>query len=439
MVMVDKIIQKLEVLSPNLSKIDGLHDMFKECFMSTLSTTYKKQENAFDYIITGDINAMWLRDSTEQVLHYLRFSKDIEEIKEMICSVLQRQAMYVIEAPYANAFNFEKNGRHGYQDLPKPSDMVWEEKYELDSLCHVLLLAKRYFEKTNDQAFLTPLFVKALHVMLDVMQTELYHDEKSPYRFVRSDCPPSDTLSHDGKGAPVAFTGMTWCGFRPSDDACKYGYLVPANLFALSMLPFVKEMAGWIQDEDMAQKAQSLMDNISKGIEQYGILKDEQGAPYYIYETDGRGNTLFMDDANIPGLLSLPYLGVLGKNDPLYINTRKKVLSAQNPFYYEGQFAKGVGSPHTPEGYVWPIALCVQGMTSTSVEEKSALFQMLITTHADTTKMHESFDPQNPNDFTRTWFAWANSMFGEFVYRLYEDKELDTVVQNAVNAGILKV
>lgn len=231
---------------------------------------------------------------------------------------------------------------------------------------------------------------------------------------------PSDTLPNHGRGTKTAYTGMTWSGFRPSDDACKYGYLIPSNMFAVVVLRYIAEIAKDIfADEELRSEAESLRKEIQEGILNFGIYRHETFGEIYAYETDGMGNFNLMDDANVPSLLSLPWFGYCENTDPIYQNTRKFILSKDNPYYYEGTYAKGIGSPHTPDEYIWPIALIIQGLTSDSKEEKLKMLDYLMKTDADTGYMHESFYCNDPEKFTRSWFAWANSLFASFVMELF--------------------
>lgn len=422
----DIIASKLEALRPELETVPGLWEMFRKCFLSTIETTVQ-QIPGDTFVITGDIPAMWLRDSTAQVLHYLRFAQE-PEVGAMIEGLISRQADCILRDPYANAFNREENSFKPYNDTPRASDWVWERKYEIDSLCYPLWLADKYLEKTGNTAFLTEKFLKALETVLDVLRTEQNHSS-SPYRFQRTDCAPSDTLPWEGMGNPVSYTGMTWSGFRPSDDACKYGYLIPSNFFAVRAMEAARKLAQAAGREDLEQKAARLEETIREGIREYATVEHPRFGTVYAYETDGFGNYELMDDANVPSLLSLPYLEACGADDPIYRNTRSFVLSGSNPYYYEGALAKGIGSPHTPEGYIWHISLCVQAMTSTDDAEIASLLKMLLTTHAGTGFMHEGFDPNAPENFTRDWFAWANSMFGELIYRLHEQGKLEKILE----------
>lgn len=266
-----------------------------------------------------------------------------------------------------------------------------------------------------------------LRLVVEVLRQEQDHASSS-YRFERKDCPPSDTLTNGGTGAPVAHTGMTWSGFRPSDDACQYGYLVPSNLFACRAMESARYLAEKMGDASLAQEAKTLGEAIKEGVLRYGVLTHPSFGQIYAYEVDGLGNANLMDDANVPSLLALPYLEVCQPEDELYRNTRSFVLSEENPYFYQGTYARGVGSPHTPQGYIWPISLCVQAMTSTDMREIAGILNTLMSTHGDTGFMHESFDPNAPEKYTRSWFAWANSMFGEMLYRLHEQGSLKQVL-----------
>ena len=279
----------------------------------------------------------------------------------------------------------------------------------------------------KERGYTAEQFAEMLRTIVDVFRTEQDHSQ-SDYRFERTNCPPSDTLSHEGRGEPVAVTGMTWSGFRPSDDACMYGYLVPSNLFAAQELTHLAKFARMLDDEELAADAEKLSGEIREGVEKYGHVQHPTFGDIYAYETDGMGHYNLMDDANVPSLLAMPYLGVCDKDDPAYLRTRAFVLSRENPYYYEGALAKGVGSPHTPDGYIWPIALCVQAMTTDDNAEVARLLDTLMHTHAGCECMHESFDPDAPERFTREWFAWANSMFGELIFRLHEENRLDDVL-----------
>lgn len=398
--------------------------MYKQCFRSTWDTTLQRSDGTV-FLITGDIPAMWLRDSSAQVYHYLPFANDIPEVSDAIGQLLKRQFMYIAMDPYANAFNREANGNHWDDDRTNWTDetkpWIWERKYEIDSLCYPVRLAYAYWKKTGNTGWFDDNFRSALENILTVWENEQHHFERSPYRFERDNCPDTDTLHNGGKGTPVAYTGMTWSGFRPSDDACTYGYLIPSNFFAVRSLAQLSEMVKAISpDESLETKISRLQEEISEGISKYAVVHHEKFGDVYAYEVDGMGNYHIMDDANVPSLLSLPYLGCVDAEDPVYVNTRRMLLSKVNPYYYEGAAVKGIGSPHTPENYVWPISLCIQGLTSTDAEEIRELAETLSNIDAGTCFMHEGVNVDDPEKFTRPWFAWANSIFSEFIEKAVE-------------------
>jgi meiotically up-regulated gene 157 (Mug157) protein len=399
--------------------------MFKQCYPNTLSTTTKLLDDGTTFVITGDIPAMWLRDSSAQVKHYLHLSKEDTELQRIIEGLIARQMQSILMDPYANAFNESANKNRVHEDKTELSPWVWERKYELDSLCYPLELSYLYWKVTGNTNIFDYSFEAAARTILRLMRTEQRHGEASGYRFQRYDCPKTDTLPNNGLGTMVNYTGMTWSGFRPSDDACTFGYLIPANMFAVVVLGYVKEIAEEVLgDTYLAQMADELREEIDHGIQTYGIVDHPLYGKMYAYETDGMGNYNLMDDANVPSLLSIPYLGYADKDDPIYLNTRKFILSKDNPYFYSGTHAAGIGSPHTPKDYVWPISLTMQALTSTDAAEVERLLETLLSTDAGTGFMHEGVDVNNPEQFTRPWFAWANSLFGDLISRLLREGKL---------------
>lgn len=398
---------------------DKLHDLFATCYVNTYSTTLKHLEDDTTFVITGDIPAMWLRDSAAQVRPYLMVAKEDEEISKMLAGVVERQVQFILHDPYANAFNDSPNGKRYEEDLTEMTPWIWERKYEVDSLCYPIQLGYLLWKTTGNADHLHGNFHKAIKTIVDVWTTEQDHEKNSPYRFERENVRQSDTLTRDGKGSKVVPTGMTWSAFRPSDDACTYGYLVPANMFAVVVLGYAAEICEQILDDaELATACKKLAAEIRDGIETYGTIEHPIHGRVYVYETDGAGGYNIMDDANVPSLLSAPYLGYCSFDDPTYQNTRNLILSRDNPYYYEGKVASGIGSPHTDDHYVWHIALSIQGMTSICEDEKREILQTMINTDGDTGFMHEGFNASNPHEFTREWFAWSNSMFSEFVLSL---------------------
>ena len=390
---------------------------FNACFADTLTTTVKRHDDGTTFLLTGDIPAMWLRDSTAQLRPYLALAAKDDDIANLIAGLVRQQFRYITIDPYANAFNEEPNGASWDKDDQSDfsSPWLWERKYEVDSLCAPLYLAHQYYEATGDKSIFTEEFRLMIHRIADTFSTEQRH-ERSPYWFVREQCPPSDTLPMAGHGRPVNVTGMTWSGFRPSDDACKFGYLIPSNMMAVVALGYAVELlqAGY-EDKVLEERCRGLAADIQDGIETYGVCDHPKYGKIYAYETDGFGNYNLMDDANSPSLLSIPYLGYKPAEDPIYQNTRRFVLSPDNPYYYVGQAAQGIGSPHTPPRYIWHIGLVMQILTSTDEAEKQQCLEMLSRTHAGTNFMHEGFDADDPTKFTRPWFAWANTLFAQML------------------------
>lgn len=405
-----KLEEKIKAVYPSLAPLA------KNCYLNTIETTVKKCDNGDYFVITGDIPALWLRDSSAQLRPYAVHCKESEELREIFRGVIRRHAFYVNLDPYSNAFNEVSHDEAHTDDTDFSSPYIWERKYEVDSLCASVYLVSDYFDATKD----TSIFSEELHGMfrniIDTFIKEQNHTENSTYYFRRTDCPETDTMPLDGKGNPTAYTGMTWSGFRPSDDRCLYNYLIPANMMAVVAMKKAAELLliGY-NDEEYADKCRILAEEIKDGIEKYGTYDHPAYGKIYAYETDGLGNYRLMDDANSPSLLSAPYLGFCDVNDPIYKNTRNFILSENNPFYFVGKAAKGIGSPHTGENMIWHISLTMQILTSTSEEEKKECLKMLSETHAGTYFMHESFNKDDASDFTRTWFAWANSLFAQML------------------------
>ncbi len=365
-----------------------------------LQKSLTRRPNGSPFIITGDIPAMWLRDSTWQVAP-LFHSKNPEVIELLIALSKTQIELFLID-PYANAFNPAANGQCWHKDFVDQSPWVFERKYELDSWASVLYLARMIFEKYGRLDHIDSSFKEALELMLKLARKEQHHHPES-YIFKRDNGVPHDSLSHNGYGAPIGYTGMVYSAFRPSDDACVYGFLVPSNIFFLNELEL---LPGNLKSAESI----ALSADIKKGLEEFAIIDGK-----YAYEVDGLGNSLFIDDANIPSLLSLPLLGCISPDDKIYKATREFILSKKNPFYFAGRRAEGVGSQHTPTNYVWPIALAVQALTDQSVDKKLEMLELLERTDAGTGNMHEAFHVNDDTEFTRPWFSWADMTYVELV------------------------
>ena len=402
--------------------------LFENCFPNTLDTTVfhtVKEARPDTYVITGDIDAMWLRDSCAQVWPYLTFLKKDEQLRNLIAGVINRQAECVLKDPYANAF---------YRDETKISDWktdrtdmkpgVHERKYEIDSLCYPIRLAHRYWKETGDTKPFNAEWKSSIALILQTFQQQQRKTSKGPYHFQRRTQSPTDTLPMGGYGFPVKPVGLICSMFRPSDDATIFPFLVPSNFFAVVSLKQAAEMVNAVfKDEKLTSDLRSLATEVEQALQKYAIVQHPEFGKIYAFEVDGFGNHNLMDDANIPSLLALPYLDAVSVSDPVYQNTRKFVLSVSNPYFYKGKAAEGIGGPHVgKDGMVWPLSIIARGLTSTNDAEIKHCIQMLKTTHAGTGFMHESFNQDNPADFTRSWFAWANTIFGEFLWETYQRK-----------------
>ncbi|PLT44022.1 hypothetical protein B8V81_2453 [Paenibacillus pasadenensis] len=415
--------QTLDDAEAKLAGRPKLQRLFRNCFPNTLETTTKLMPDGTTFVITGDIPAMWLRDSVEQVIHYVPLAKDDAGLQRILEGLIRRHMAMILIDPYANAFNESANDWHwNTTDETDMGPWVWERKFELDSICFSFRLAYAYWQETKHTAIFDTDFKRAMRAAIDLWKREQRHFEQSPYRFVRDNGIPEDSLRNKGLGMPVNYTGMIWSGFRPSDDACDFHYNIPANMFAVVTMRQMQEIAEWVfRDMALVKELADLAAEVEHGIRLYGIFRHPQFGPIYAYETDGYGNHCLMDDAGTPGLMSIPYFGYAAADDPIYLNTRRFALSSENPYYFEGKQAKGIGSPHTPDGYIWHMALSMQGLTAISDEEKLAMIDLLEATDADTGYMHEGFHSDDPSVFTRKWFAWSNSLFAQLVWRAMQD------------------
>ncbi len=416
------ITERVESYAKRLQAYPKLCQMYRNCYLHTVQTALQPCEDGTYFVLTGDIPAMWLRDSAAQVTHYLPLAKDAE-VGAVLKGVIRRQLTYLSIDPYANAFNREANGKGHIDDLPRNDPWVFERKYELDSLCYPIRLLYLYWKESGDDAFVKEVLEDAARVVLQVMRTEQNHNEQSPYRFIRPNVRVAwDTIPNEGLGTPVAHTGMVWTGFRPSDDGCEYGYLTASEMFASVVLDYMAEMLETVcKSSALSCECLAIKAEIDEGIQRYCVVEHEVYGKIYACETDGMGHYSLIDDANIPSLLSIPYIGYADAEDELYQNTRRFLLSSENPYYFEGKCARGIGSRHTPKNYIWHMALVMQGMTALSREEKREMLDMIVATDADTGYLHEGFDADAPARYTREWFTWPNSLFAEFIEHCVDD------------------
>jgi len=402
--------------------------MFENCFPNTLDTTvdYEVIDNRPDtFIITGDIDAMWLRDSTAQIWPYLPLIRKDENLKTLIKGLINRHVRCILLDPYANAF---------YKDKGKVSEWagdntsmlpgIHERKWEIDSLCYPVRLAYEYYRLSGDSSIFDNEWDKAARLIVYTFRTEQRKDGNSPYSFSRVTDRMIDSPPFGGKGRPVRPVGLICSMFRPSDDATVFPFVVPSNHFAiLSLRQLAVIYSGIMNDNLFAGDCFLLADEVGNAIQEYAVFDHPHFDRIYAYEVDGYGSRLFMDDANIPSLMSLSYLGVHKSEDAVYQNTRRFLLSESNPYFLKGKAAEGQASPHTGKNNIWPMGIILRAMTSIDDEEIKYCLKMLKTTHAGTGFMHESFNKDNPSVYTRDWFAWANTLFGELVIKIHNERK----------------
>lgn len=401
--------------------------LFENCFPNTLDTTvYHETINARPdtYVITGDIDAMWLRDSSAQVWPYLEFIKEDEPLKQLIAGVINHQTSCILKDPYANAF-YKDPAKKGewttdHTDM-KPG--VHERKWEIDSLCYPIRLAYHYWKKTGDTAPFDKNWEAAVKSIYTVFKDQQRKNGLGPYKFQRTTPFATDTLPMNGYGYPVNPVGLICSAFRPSDDATVYSFLIPSNFFAVTSLRQAAEMLKAIsKDTETASKLNALALEVENALKEHAVVTHKQFGKIYAFEVNGFGSYNLMDDANIPSLLAMPYLGSVKANDPVYVNTRKYVLSSYNPFFFKGTAGEGIGGPHVGQDMIWPMSIIMRGLTSSDENEIRNSIELLRKTHGDTGFMHESFHKDDPKKFSRSWFAWANTLFGEFLWKTYREK-----------------
>ncbi|MDP1719425.1 MAG: glycoside hydrolase family 125 protein [Candidatus Nanopelagicaceae bacterium] len=416
--------QYLEEVAPKIQD-QNLRKLFINTFSNTLDTTAYYEEvdsEPLTYIITGDIEAMWLRDSTSQIWHYLPIMKRAPEIRQLIAGLIRRQVQCIVKDPYANAFyNEDKRGIHSV-DLTEMSPGVHERKWELDSLCYHLRLCVAYWNLTKDGIPFNQLWKESLGLILQTMRIQQRKSDHGPYFFDRVTDNPIDTLSNEGCGPAYAPTGMIASAFRPSDDACELPFNIPANLFALEVLSEIQRVLIELDLDDFDEQIDCLVSDISKGLAEFATVDHSTFGTIFAYEVDGLGNSILMDDANAPSLLSLPHLEAVDRNNSIYQATRSFVLSPGNPFFYQGATGSGIGSPHTGENQIWPISLIFQALTSQNETEIRDCLLLLIKSSADSGLLHESFDADDPSEYSRPWFAWCNSLFGVLINQLLAER-----------------
>ncbi|WP_374755202.1 glycoside hydrolase family 125 protein [Dyadobacter jejuensis] len=400
--------------------------MFENCFPNTIDTTvHHKQINGKPdtFVITGDIDAMWLRDSTAQVWPYLPLLQEDVPLKKMVAGLINRQTFCINIDPYANAFYDRPKESEWSKDITDMKPMLHERKWEIDSLCYAVRLAYHYWKITGDQTPFDSDWEKSVGLILQTCREQQRKHDRGPYRFGRETAWSTDTVPGNGYGNPIKPNGLIASIFRPSDDATIYPFLIPSNLFAVVSFRQLSEMLlSMGKDAKLAQAFTDFAQEVEQAVKEYGVYAHPQFGDIYAFEVDGFGNYLLMDDAGIPGLVSMPYLDAVREDDPIYQNTRKFAFSESNPYFFKGKAGEGLGSPHTLVDQIWPMGIIARAITSTSDHEIGAQLSLLKATHNHTGFMHESFDKDDPAHFTRKWFAWVNTLFGELLLKLETER-----------------
>jgi len=404
--------------------------MFENCFPNTIDTTvhYRvgKDGKQDTFVYTGDIHAMWLRDSGAQVWPYVQLANKDEALRKMVEGVIRRQFKCIILDPYANAFNDGPTGGDWMSDMTDMIPDVHERKWEIDSLCYPIRLAYEYWKVTGDASVFDEEWLEAIEKIYATLTEQQRKDNPGKYRFQRRTERALDTLNNNGWGAPVSGCGLIVSSFRPSDDATTFQYLVPSNFFAVSSLRKAAEILKEVNGKpELAGKCEALAGEVETALKKYATYNHPEFGTIYAFEVDGFGNHHLMDDANVPSLLAMPYLGDVDVDDPIYRNTRRFVWSDKNPYFFKGKAGEGIGGPHVGYDMAWPMSIMMKAFTSTDDGEIKDCIRMLLDTDAGTGFMHESFNVNDASDFTREWFAWQNTLFGELILKLVNEGKLD--------------
>ncbi len=399
--------------------------LFENCFPNTLDTTVTFTETSGKpdtFVITGDIHAMWLRDSSAQVWPYIPLISHDEPLRRLIAGLINRQVKCILLDPYANAFLDGDEISEWKSDITDMKPGIHERKWEIDSLCYPIRLAYGYWKTSGDTSVFDSRWNDAMELIYATFRVQQRKENPGPYSFNRITAWQTDTVPGNGMGNPIRPVGLICSIFRPSDDATVFPFLIPSNYFAVVSLRQLSEICDKVTgNKALAAKCCKLADEVEQALEKYVITDHLNYGKVIAYEVDGFGNRLMMDDSNVPSLLSLPYLGCMDVNDPVYRNTRKFLLSDDHCWYFRGKAASGIGSPHTLTGKIWPMTIIMQAMTSIDSDEIKDCLHMLKTTHSGKGFMHESFNKDNPAEYTRNWFAWANTLFGELIIKVHAE------------------
>ena len=401
--------------------------MFANCYPNTLDTTVHPNGEYDTFVYTGDIHAMWLRDSGAQVWPYLPLLNQDEALRKMIAGVILRQFKSICLDPYANAFYKEEDkvGKWA-DDITDMKPGVHERKWEIDSHCYPIRLAYEYWKITGDTAIFSDVWLSSMELTLKTFREQQRKESVGPYTFMRKTKKAFDTLPNGGKGTPVNPVGLIASSFRPSDDATTFQFLIPSNFFAVTSLRKAAEILETVNGKkNMARECRALADEVETALKKYAVHEHPDFGQIYAFEVDGFGNRMLMDDANVPSLLAMPYLGDMSADDPIYQNTRRFVWSESNPYFFKGKAAEGIGGPHIGYDMIWPMSIMMKAFTSSDETEIKSCIETLMKTDAGTGFMHESFHKDDPANFTRSWFAWQNGLFGELILKQIAEGRLE--------------
>ncbi len=404
--------------------------MFANCFPNTLDTTVHfgkdKDGKPRTFVYTGDIHAMWLRDSGAQVWPYVQLANDDPELREMLAGVINCQFSLICIDPYANAFNDGATGTGWQSDRTDMDPNLHERKWEIDSDCYPIRLAYHYWKVTGDTSVFGDTWLTAIRRILTTFREQQRKDGRGPYHFQRETAVQTDTKSNSGWGNPVKPVGLIASAFRPSDDATMFEYLIPSNFFAVTSLRKAAEILTVVNGETaLAAECRALASEVETALRKYAVHKHPKYGKIYAFEVDGYGNQLLMDDANVPSLLAMAYLGDVSVKDRIYQNTRRFVWSLDNPYFFKGTAAEGIGGPHIGYDMVWPMSIMMKAFTSRDDAEIKWCIETLLKTDAGKGFIHESFHKDDPARYTRDWFAWQNTLFGELIIKLIDDGKID--------------
>ncbi|KAG2214619.1 hypothetical protein INT46_008164 [Mucor plumbeus] len=451
------------VISNITSKIANLDlaRLFTNAYPNTLDTTIESTAcialndncHPLSFVITGDINAMWLRDSANQLLPYIDYIKHDFNLKRLFLGAIYMQAQFINKDPYANAFtepnNIEALAKYTYsQKFDKRAvqllDGVFEKKWEIDSLASFMSLSYQYWSQTGDDSFVNnTIWVDAVENILNTIKLQqdptfnITSGEAldTDYLFFQTADRPTETQFLNGRGQPVKYTGMVKSLFRPSDDATVFPFFIPGNAMLSVELDHVSQLLSKSSVASKSSKIQILASETSRlskeikdAIYKYGLIDHPTYGKIFAYEVDGYGSSLIMDDANIPSLLSLSLIGFLNQNDTTYQNTRKLVLSRDNPYYFSGSRGSGTGGPHVGLAYAWPMSQIVRILTSSDDNEIKEALDIILRSTDNTGLIHESFNVyhksggDNNSGYTRSWFSWANGLFGQAIMKIMNER-----------------